>query len=304
MKNRLDAYRIFYETARCASFSLAARELYISQSAISQSIRQLEESLDTRLFIRSRRGIALTREGELLFRKVETAMSALEQGETLLARLHHLSEGSLIIAAGDTITSQYLLPYLERFHATYPGIRIEMANSYSEDMLQRVREGKADLAFVNLPVTDEDLCIEPCLTVHDIFVCGPETEEKESYSWAEIAEYPLILLEKNSTSRNYVDALFAERGIRLHPQIEIAAYDLLIRFASIHLGVSCVIEEFTRKALGKGTVRKMNLQPPIPPRAIGCAYLREGALSSAAEAFLSLIRENSQPAEFRAADIV
>ena len=304
MKNRLDAYRIFYETARCTSFSTAAEAMYISQSAISQSIRQLEESLNTQLFIRSRRGITLTREGELLFRKVEAAISALEQGETLLARLHHLSEGSLIIAAGDTITSQFLLPYLERFHATYPGIRIEMANSYSEDMLQRVREGKADLAFVNLPVIDEDLCIEPCLTVHDIFVCGPEEEKRESYSWAEIAEFPLILLEENSTSRNYVDRLFRDRGIHLQPQIEIAAYDLLIRFASIHLGVSCVIEEFTKKALDKGSVRKMNLHPPLPPRAIGCAYLREGALSSAAEAFLSLIREGSQPAKLRSTDIV
>ena len=104
MKTKLDYYRIFYETARYASFSTAAKHLYISQSAISQCIRQLEQDLNTALFNRSRRGVTLTKEGMLLFQKVESAMQSIEQGETLLARLHHLDSGSLIIAAGDTIT--------------------------------------------------------------------------------------------------------------------------------------------------------------------------------------------------------
>ena len=168
MKTKLDYYKIFYETARHSSFSTAAKELYISQSAISQCIHQLEKDLNAQLFTRSRRGVSLTKEGLLLFQKVESAMLAIEQGETLLARLHHLDSGSLVIAAADTITSHYLLPYLEKFHEMYPGIRIEMANSYSHHMLQLVKEGKAELAFVNLPVTDDELCIEPCLEIHDI----------------------------------------------------------------------------------------------------------------------------------------
>lgn len=194
MKTKLDYYRVFYETARHASFSTAARHLYISQSAISQCIHQLEEDLRTQLFIRSRRGVSLTREGMLLFQKVESAIQSIEQGETLLARLHHLDSGSLVIAAGDTITGNYLLPYLEKFHSLYPGIRIEMANSYSYHMLQLVKEGKAELAFVNLPVEDDELCIEPCLQIHDIFVCGSEYKPKARYTRDEIVREPLILL--------------------------------------------------------------------------------------------------------------
>lgn len=289
MKTKLDYYRIFYETARHSSFSTAARHLYISQSAISQCIHQLELDLNVQLFVRTRRGVTLTTDGKLLFQKVESAMQALEQGETLLARLHHLDSGSLTIAAGDTITSQFLLPYLEEFHTTYPGIRIEMSNSYSEHMLQCVKEGKAELAFVNMPVEDDELFIRPCLDIHDIFVCGPDHDMNKSYTWQEIANQPLILLEKNSTSRRFIDEKFESKNIQLQPQIEFAVHDLLIKFASIHLGVSCVVEEFSKDSLDSGLIRPMKLSPPLPARSIGYAYLKNTPLSSAAQAFLNLI---------------
>ncbi len=289
MKTKLDYYRVFYETARFSSFSLAARHLYISQSAISQCIGQLETDLGTKLFVRSRRGISLTREGALLFQKVESAMQSITQGETLLAQLQHLNSGTLIIAAGDTITGHYLLPYLEQFHVKYPNIRLEMLSSYSSNMLQQIKEGRAELAFVNLPTEDEDLIIHPCFEVHDIFVCGPEYDEKEAYSWQEITDHPLLLLETHSNSRCYVDRQFAAQNILLQPQIEVAVHDLLVRFASIHLGVACVVKEFSKEALSRGSIRELNLVPPLPPRAVGYAYLRHNQLSAAAQAFLELL---------------
>ncbi len=294
MKTKLDYYRIFYETARFSSFSTAAQHLYISQSAISQCIRQLETDLGIQLFARSRRGVILTKEGELLFQKIEVAMRAIEQGEALLTRMQHLESGALSIAAGDSITSHFLLPYLEQFHVLYPGIRIEVANSYSSHMLQLVKDGMAELAFVNLPVEDDELCIRPCFKIHDIFVCGPDYAVKENYTWEEIAAEPLILLENNSVSRRYLNRNFEKKQIELKPQIEIAAHDLLLRFASIHLGVSCVIEEFSKESLSQGLVRRMSLTPPLPPREIGYAHLRHAPLSMAAQAFLELIQREKQ----------
>lgn len=291
MKTKLDYYRIFYETARFSSFSKAAKHLYISQSAISQCINQLEKDLNAHLFERSRRGVTLTKEGMLLFQKIESAMQSIEQGETLLARLQHLDSGTLVIAAGDTVTSHYLLPYLEQFHEIYPEIRIEMANSYSSRLIECVKEGKAELAFVNLPAEDDELTIKPCLTIHDVFVCGPDYNAKKSYSWGEMAELPLILLEENANSRRYVDERFKEKRITLKPQIEMAVHDLLIRFASIHLGVSCVVEEFSKESIEKGIIKKLNLNPPLPPRNIGYAYLKHNSLSPAAKAFLELLGE-------------
>ena len=293
MNTKLDYYRVFSEVAHLGSFSTAAEKLFVSQSAISQCIQQLESDLNTQLFVRSRRGVTLTREGKLLLPKVDNALSSITQGETLLAQLHHLNSGSLMIAAGDTITTHYLLPYLEEFHTLYPDIRIEMTNSYSAKLVQYVKEGKAELAFVNLPISDEELTVEPCLTIHDVFVCGPDFPLKDYYSRKEMAEQPLILLEPNSTSRKFVEKELKKSKINLSPKIEIAVHDLLLRFASIHLGVSCVVKEFSEESLQNGTVKLMNVEPPLPERSIGCAYLRHNPLSHAAQAFLELIRKKS-----------
>lgn len=289
MKTKLDYYRIFYEAARCRSFSTAAQHLFISQSAISQCIQQLENDLRVQLFIRTRKGISLTNEGKLLFLKVENAINSIEQGENQLERLRHLESGELKIAAGDTITTHYLLKYLEIFHASYPDIRIEMANSYSSRMITLVKEGKADLAFVNMPLSDDELVIEPCLEINDVFVCGPDFDKKASYSWEDVSALPLILLEKNASSRRFLDKNFNAKNISLNPQIEVAVHDLLIRFASIHLGVSCVMEQFSEEALKKGLIQKITLNPPLPKRSIGCAYLKNAPLSYAAKAFMDLI---------------
>lgn len=290
MKTKLDYYRVFYETARFRSFSTAAKNLYVSQSAISQCIQQLEADLNVQLFVRTRKGVSLTSEGRFLFSKVEGALGAIEQGESQLEKLRHLESGELTIAAGDTITTHFLLKYLEDFHASYPDIRIEMANSYSSQMLSLVKEGKADLAFVNMPLEDDELVIEPCLEINDVFVCGSDFELKDSYSWENVSELPLILLEKNSSSRHFLDKNFREKGIHLAPQIEVAVHELLIRFASIHLGVSCVIEQFSAEELERGLVKKLPLDPPLPKRSIGCAYLKNAPLSHAAKAFLDLIK--------------
>ena len=210
-----------------------------------------------------------------------------------LERLRHLESGEFRIAAGDTITTHFLLKHLEDFHATYPDIRIEMANSYSSQMLTLVKEGKADLAFVNMPMEDEELTFEECLEINDVFVCGVDFENKESYSWEDVANLPLILIEKNASSRHFLEKNFKERNIRLNPQIEVAVHDLLIRFASIHLGIACVIEQFSDTELKDGLIKKIPLDPPLPKRSIGCAYLKNAPLSYAAKAFLELIKNNS-----------
>ena len=128
-----------------------------------------------------------------------------------------------------------------------------------------------------------------CFEINDIFVCGPNFEKKPSYLWEELTELPLILLEKNAISRRYLEKNFKEKNISLHPQIEVAVHDLLIRFASIHLGVSCVIEEFSKEELERGVIKKMTLNPPLPKRSIGYAYLKNAPLSYAAKAFIDLI---------------
>ena len=288
MKTKLDYYRMFYETARFNSFSTAAQHLYISQSAISQCMHQLENDLGVQLFVRTRKGVSLTNEGKLLYLKVENAIHSIEQGESQIERICQLEAGEIKIAAGDTITTHFLLKYLEEFHTLYPDIKIEMANSYSSQLLTLVKEGKADLAFVNMPISDDELVIEPCLEINDIFVCGPNYAPKATYQWEDLVDLPLILIEKNASSRHFLEKNFNQKNLSLNPQIEVAVHDLLIRFASIHLGISCVVEEFSKTELEQGIIKRINLDPPLPKRSIGYAYLKNSPLSHATKAFIDL----------------
>ena len=122
MSIRLELYKIFDKVAKCQSFSKAAKELYMTQPAVSQAIMQLEDELKIRLFTRTPRGVILTNEGKLLFEYTNSAISLLDTGEKKLKESRDLKKGELKIGVSDTISRYYLLPYLERFHKSYPNI--------------------------------------------------------------------------------------------------------------------------------------------------------------------------------------
>lgn len=295
MNAKLDYYRIFNEAASSLSFSQAAKNLYISQSAISQAIRQLELELQCKLFIRGAKGVSLSKEGKLLFSYIHNAMNLVDLAEKKLNDYKSLDAGTLIIGAGDTISSIYLLPFLEKFHTLYPKIKIQMINRTSIEMNALVHQEKVDIAFVNLPINDDTLLITPCLKVHDIFVCGDKYQDDQLHTLKDMSERPLILLENNSNSRRYVEEYFEASHIQLHPQIEIGAHELLLQLAHINLGVSCVIKEFSQTFLEEGYVFEMKLRKPIPPRYIGCVTLKKNPLSSAAQKFYALIQDSIDP---------
>lgn len=294
MKAKLDSYRIFYEVAKHLSFSKASEVLYISQPAISQSIKQLEKTLNCSLFFRHAKGVTLTKEGETLFSYVENALEGLEVAEKKLDEIKNLEEGSLVIGAADTIASNVLLAHLEEYHALYPSIKIEVINRTSIELIDMIKNGTVDLAFVNLPLYDQDLETQPLLPIHDIFVAGSNMECKEKYTREEIAKLPLILLEEKANSRVYVDQQFKRSHIHLIPSIELGAHELLLQFAKIHLGVSCVIKEFSSAYLDSGQVKELKLDYPIPERAIGYAHHKRFPLSICAQQFITLIKKNAR----------
>lgn len=291
MDVRMEQYRIFNVTAGSKSVSQAAEKLYMTQSAVSQAIKQLEQALETKLFIRTRRGITLTNEGEILYEYTSSAMELLETGRHRLSAFRDLSEGELRIGAGDTVSSYYLTPLLERYHCEHPNIKIRVINRVTSEALELLKDGKIDLAFGNMPIEDSSLETLPCLAVHDIFVAGEAFAELrgKKLSRREISQLPLILLEKKSNSRNYIDSVFEASGCPLSADIELGAHELLLQFSQINLGVSCVIKEFSGKYLNSGEVFEIVQKTPVPERAIACCYSKKITLSSAASSFVSMM---------------
>jgi len=298
MVGSLDSYRIFAEVARRKSFSGAARALYISQPAVSLAIMNLENELGSRLFIRSPKGVTLTYEGKLLHEYVESALNLVNMGESKLAELHNLESGELKIGVGDTISKYFLLPYMVKFHQMYPKINLRVINRTTPDLCSLVKSGEIDLAICNLPVEDPALKIKKCISIHDVFVCGDRFREACSLpmSLKEIAELPLILLESKSNSRRYVEEYMLSRGVRVKAEIELGSHDLLLEFARFNFGVACVIEEFSRDYLEKGLLWKVELEEPIPKRAIGFCTLKSVPLSPASARFVEIVESGLQTA--------
>ena len=111
MEQHLSQYRIFYEVARCGNISRAAKELYISQPAISKAISKLEENLNAKLFTRNSRGVQLTKEGSVLFQHIHSAFESINRGERELKRIHDFHIGHLRLGVSNTLCKYVLLPY-------------------------------------------------------------------------------------------------------------------------------------------------------------------------------------------------
>ena len=294
MSVKLELYRVFKEVAEVGNITAAAQALYISQSAVSQSIKQLERDLQTRLFARNSRGVTLTAEGQMLYEYVRSAMGLLDTGEEKLSQTRELQRGQLTIGASDTVTSQFLLPYLDTFHKQHPAIHIQIVSGRSHKVLGLLRSGKVDIAFASTPADDAGLRIYPCFDTHAIFVAGTEypCDFRHVYTLEEIAAFPLILLERKASSRLYLERFFLQNGLKLNPEIELGARSLLVDLAAIGFGVAGVTEEFVRKELDSGRLKKLKTSFEIPARSVDMCLLSDVPQSAAAERFTDFVKDS------------
>ena len=234
MAVKLELYRVFKEVAETGNISAAAKNLYISQSAVSQSIKQLETALQARLFARSPRGVTLTGEGQMLYQYVRNALGLLATGEDKLSQAQQLLLGTLTIGASDTVTGQFLTPYLDEFHHQHPGIRLKIVSGRSAKVVSMLRSGAVDIAFASSP-KDSTLETWPCFATHSVFVAGKNyhCDFDKIYTRQEMAEFPLILLERKASSRVFLEQEFLKAGVTLTPEIELSSRQLLVTLAGI-----------------------------------------------------------------------
>lgn len=276
MNQNLSSYRIFYAVANAGNISKAAKELYISQPAISKSIQKLEESVNVRLFERSSRGVTLTPEGELLYSHVKSAFETLSLGEDKLRRSIELGVGHLTIGASSTLCKYILLPYLKEFIKQYPHINISIACHSTNQTLALLEDGKLDVGLIGKPENSKNIDFYCLKEIEDIFVTTKDYLRnlklrgiaKEQI----IQNATLLLLDKENMTRQYIDDYFQDNHIVIQDTIEVSNLDLLIEMSKISLGVGCVIRDFVKEELETGTLLEVPLGIPIPKREIGFAY--------------------------------
>ncbi|MFW5686850.1 MAG: LysR family transcriptional regulator [Halanaerobium sp.] len=291
MALNFDLYKVFYQVAENLSFSQAAKKLYISQSAVSQNIKNLEAELDTKLFIRSTKKVELTGAGKILFEHIEPAFNLIESGEKSIKEINALEKGEIHIGANDTISKDFLLPYLNEFHQLYPEIQIQITNRTSSTCIDLLQQNKVDLIISNLPnpkITAE-MMVHKIYSFNDIFIAGNEFKRinNQQHSLMMLKNYPLLMLEPKTTTRKFLDRLLAEMEIEITAAIELGSVDLLIEMAKIGLGIAFVPEYCL--SLDADDLFEVKIKEKLPARELAVVNNKNIPLSNAAEKFLQLL---------------
>ena len=285
-----ELYKVFYHVATTLSFSEASRQLYISQSAVSQSVKTLEKKLGTPLFIRSTKSVQLTPEGETLLRHIEPAIQLIRQGEINLMEAGSLGGGQLRIGATDTICRYLLIPYLNQYHKLYPKVHIRIINQTSLKCVDLLESGQVDLIATNYPNSrmGNREQLQVISEFHDVFTASrahyPQLENRR-VSLKEIQNYPILMLDRHSTTNEFLHQMFRREQLELIPEIELDSNDVLLDLASIGLGLAFVPEYCLTD---HDKLFPITLAEEMPSRKVVIATAGNVPITQAAREFLQL----------------
>jgi DNA-binding transcriptional LysR family regulator len=292
MDINFELYKVFYYVAYKKSFSAAAKKLFISQSAVSQAIRQLEEKLDCSLFFRNTKRVKLTHEGQALYTYVEQAFNFIKSGEKRLVDMNSLVSGEIKIGASDTICKYYLMPYFKIFNKKYPGIKIKVTNRTSAKCIELLKTGSVDFSVVNIPLTSESSQLEFRNTraVQDVFIAGSSYDylKNKELHLKDLEQLPLLVLEKNTITRDYFDSMLESYDVEINPDVELGSIDVLVDMARIGLGIAFV-PDFCASAGAEADIFKLHIKEAVPQRYMGVVTHKNIPLSVAASKFLEML---------------
>lgn len=294
----LELYRVFYTVAKCGSLTKAAEELYISQPAVSQSVKQLENQLGITLFNRTHRGMELSAQGgKTIFADVEHALQLLNQAENRITEMKASATGTLRIGASDTIFEYFLADKIVDFHERFPAVKIELMADLTPTTIEKLKAKHCDVAFVNLPITvDHELDLYGnCMRLHDIFVTSAKYKEltEGKISLAALKKYPLIMMEPNAVARRAVNHFLESVGVDLQPSIEVGSWDLMKRLVAQGMGLGIIPREYASKQLEEGSLYEVRVDPALPVRSVGMLLPKNAPVSYALHCFIDYFRKDS-----------
>lgn len=288
-----ELYKVFYHVATTLSFSEASKQLFISQSAVSQSIKTLEKKLDQPLFIRSTKRVQLTPAGEILLKHIEPAMNLIMRGENQMLDSGNLGLGQLHIGASDTICRYFLIPYLQKFHKKFPDVPIKVTNATSLNCVDLLEQGTVDLIVTNFPNNrlNHSYVKKTVCSFQDVFIANPGYYpiSTKTLSLRELCDLPILMLDRKSTTSEFLHHLFLQHQLQLIPEIEISSNDLLIDLARIGLGIA-FIPDYCLQDNSKDLII-LHTAETMPRRQMVAAVNAALPLSPSTEAFLELLPE-------------
>lgn len=292
MDINLEYYRVFDQVRRLGSITAASEALCISQPAVSQAIKQLEKGLCCKLFIRTSKGVYLTKEGELLSSYAERGLGMILDGEAVLRRMQNLETGEIRIGASDMTLQFYLLSHLEKFHEQYPNIKVMVSNAPTPETMETLLEGKIDFGVVSTPVASYPNVEQTAVKdIRNVFIAGDKFVDMKDMvlEYACLEHLPCIMLEKRTSTRTFTDEFLALNQVILAPEFELATSDMVVQFVLRNMGIGCVVEEFAKEKLDSGQLFQLQFSREMPKRQFCVVVDHKNPMSMAAVKLLELL---------------
>lgn len=284
----LNLIKTFLTVYECKSILLASKKLYISQPAITKSIKKLEVFLNCKLFIRTPKGVIPTTEGEVFNNSCYNSIKTLDEGIKKISSFSSLEEGYINIGSSSTIIRKLLLPFIEDFTKKYPKIKLSITDANSEKILTYLKSGRIDIGVLNEPFENEGINITKLTKTTDCFICHPSFE-KDEISKEELSSCPLILQKRPSNNRDFFEKMCIDNNISLIPTIEMSSFGLITDFVSKNIGIAYTIKDFIKDDLKNKRVKELKTDLIIPARNVSLATLSNSINSSACKTFIKEI---------------
>ena len=285
----LELYKVFYVVAKNKHMTRASEELHISQPAISQSIKKLEDQLGGTLFLRSNKGMELTEEGKMFYEYVKGALELIGNAENEFTSFKDLSKGEIKVGCSTTLTKLILMDALENFHKDCPNININIVNGLTSNLINDLKLGKLDFVIFNESnVKENNLYLEKIKELKQGFVYNPDYYTDNVKTFSDLNKLPLILQNGESNSRKLLDYIALQEHVKLIPRMEVVSQELISEFANIGLGVGFVIIDLANRSFKN--LKELEINKTIPNINVYLALNKSVLLTFASKKFLEYFR--------------
>lgn len=288
----LELYKVFYTVAKYKHMTKASEELHISQPAISQSIKKLEDQLGGTLFLRSNKGMELTEEGKMFYEYVKGALELINNAENEFTSFKDLSKGEIKIGCSTALTKLVLINVLKDFHHDYPYININITNDLTSNLINDLKLGKLDFVIFNESnIKETNLNLEMLKELKQGFIYNPEFYCDNVNSFEDLNNLPIILQKEESNSRKLLDYVALQNNVKLIPKMEVASQELITEFTNIGLGIGFSIIDLAKRKFNN--LKELNINKTIPKITISIATNKSVSLTYASKMFIKYLKNNN-----------
>lgn len=285
MNINFELYKIFYVVATNKSITKGAEVLMITQPAVTQAIQNLESTLNTTLFIRTKKGVILTNEGEELYKYIKEGMDYFINGTNKLNELKKLDSGVIRIGASTSLTENYLIKYIAKFHRLHPNIEIKIINNLTDNLLKDLRNGSIDIVIGSKFNENKDLKFSRLFDTEYIFV----SNRKEDFSNKDILKEKLILQTNPSVLRSSFDEYLKRNNFLANITMEVVSHKLVVESVLAGLGIGLVVKEYVKKELNNNELYEINTNVNLEKREVGYILKDNFILTYAVKEFIRII---------------